>query len=240
MLKSFQSIVKFVEDLSTEFGNKQHSLVLYNRLVSKTKITHQDAVKRHLQAFHEFVTKNGEAIIEKNISKLRNPIIFYSNKVNIKTDEIFKMADKQTTEVIWKHLLVIMNSLDPNTKALNVLKKSLEEKTHESEFLSSLVSKIENTVDPSTTDPMSAIMGLMSNGVFTDVISSMNSGMQNGTLDMGKLFNTVQGMMTSLGGMNMGGPNQATSSSPPVVESSNVSVSPSLPTIVESNEDSTD
>lgn len=224
LLKSFQSIVKFVEDLSTEFGPKQHSLVLYNRLVSKTKITHQEAMKRHIQAFHEFVTKNSEAIIEKNSSKLKNPIILYSNKVNIKMDEIFRMADTQTTDVIWKHLLVILNILDPNTEALNVLKKSLEEKSNEGDFLKSLVSKIESNVDPNNTDPMSAIMGLMSNGVFTDVISSMNAGMSNGNLDMSKLFGTLQGMMTSLGGMNLDNSSSTdsnTSSLPTIVESSN-------------------
>lgn len=206
MLKSFQSIVKFVEDLSTEFGNKQHSLVLYNRLISKTNITHCDAIKRHIKAFYDFVSANNQCILEKDITKMKEPIIMYSKNVNIKMDEIFKMADTEATHVIWKHLLVITNSIDPSTEAMNVLRKSLEEKSNEGEFLSSLVSKIESSVDQNTSDPMSAIMGLMSNGVFTDLISSMNSGMQNGSLDIGKLFNTVQGMMTSMGGMGgMGG-----------------------------------
>lgn len=202
LLKSFQCIVKFVEDLSTEFGNKQHSLVLYNRLIGKTKITHQDSIKRHVQAFSDFVFKNEEAILKKDTSKMKEPIILYSKKVNIKMDEIFKMADNETAQVIWKHLLVIMNNINPNTEAMEILKKSLEEKSNEGEFLSNLVQKIEKSVDPNTNDPMTAIMGLMSNGVFTDLISSMNSGMQSGSLDIGKLFNTVQGMMGSLGGIN--------------------------------------
>lgn len=217
-LKSFQHIVKFVEDLSTEFGSKQHSLVLYNRLLEQTKITHQESIKKHINLFLDFVTKNKQAILEKDVSKLTETKIEYSKKVNIKMDEVFKMADASATEVIWKHLLVIMSSLNPSDEAINVLKKSMEEKSNEGEFLSSLVSKIEKSVDPNTTDPMSAIMGLMSNGVFTDLISSMNNGMQNGSLDIGKLFNTVQGMMSSLGGMGELSPSQPTTTITPADE----------------------
>ena len=201
VLKSFQYIVKSVEDLSTEFGPKQHSLVLYNRLLAKTKITHTDSIMKHNQAFFDFFLKNEDAVLKKDTSLLKDPVIMYSKKVNIKIDEIFKMADNETTQIIWKHLLVIMNNVNPNAKSMELLKKSLEEKSNEGEFLNNLVQKIEKSVDPNTTDPMAAIMGMMSNGVFTDLISSMNNGMQNGSLDIGKLFGTVQGMMGSLGAM---------------------------------------
>jgi hypothetical protein len=237
MLKNFQNIVKFIEDLTTGFGSKQHSLVLYNRLVSKTKIIHVDSVKRHINTFHEFITINEQAIIEKNISKIKNPIIFYSKKVNIKMDEIFKMADNETSEIVWRHLLVIMNGLNPKPEVTNILKKSLEEKSNEGDFLSNLVSKLENTVDPNTTDPMSAIMGLMSNGVFTDIISSMNTGMSDGSLNLEKLFSTVQGMMTTLGG-DIGKSNPTTISTTTAVTT--ISSSPPLPTILESNSESVD
>jgi hypothetical protein len=200
-IKTFQCIVKFVEDLSAEFEKKQHSLVLYNRLIVKTGNNHHDSIKRHIKAFHDFVTQNKEAILTQNASKMKNSTILYSKKVNIKMDEIFKMADDDTSQVIWRHLLVIMNRVDPSKEAVDLLKKSMEEKSSEGEFLSDLVGKIEKSVDPNTTDPMSAIMGMMSSGVFTELISSMNSGMKDGSLDIGKLFNSVQGMMGSIGDM---------------------------------------
>lgn len=111
------------------------------------------------------------------------------------------MADLETTNVIWQHLLVITNSVDPSEEAMEILKKSLEEKSNEGAFLSNLVQKIEKNVDPNSSDPMAAIMGLMSSGVFTDLISNMNSGMQDGSLNIGKLFGTVQGMMSSMQGV---------------------------------------
>lgn len=200
--KSFDSINKFVSDLTDVFGTKQHSLLLYKRLLEQTKITHHNAITKHVAAFSEFVTVNHQAIMTKDSSKISSPNIFYSKKVNIKMDEIFKMADAETTLVIWQHLLVITNSVDPSEEAMAILKKSLEEKSNEGEFLSNLVQKIEKNVDPNSADPMTAIMGLMTSGVFTDLISNMNSGMQDGTLNIGKLFGTVQGMMSSMpGGM---------------------------------------
>jgi len=199
--KSFDHVTKFVSDLAEVFGTKQHSLLLYNRLLNKTKTTHHDAIKKHVDAFTEFVTKNHQAIIDRDDTKIVSPIIFYSKKVNIKMDEIFKMADSETSNVIWKHLLVIINSVDPSEEAMAILKRSLEEKSNEGDFLNNLVQKIEKNVDGNSADPMSAIMGLMSSGVFTDLLSGMNSGMKDGSLDIGKLFGTVQSMMTSMGGM---------------------------------------
>lgn len=200
-LKSFQYIVKFVEDLSTEFGNRQHSLLLYNRLLDKTKITHTDSITRHITAFYNFVVENNVAILEKDITKMKQKTILYSKKVNIKMDEIFKMADTETTGVIWKHLLLIMNSVDPTSGAMEILKKSMEEKSNEGDFLNTLVQKIEKNVDPNA-DPMTAIMGMMSSGVFTDIFSSVNNGMKDGSLDIGKLFNSVQGMMGNIAEKN--------------------------------------
>ena len=216
--KSFENINKFVSDLTEVFGNKQHSLLLYNRLLCKTTIKHTDMISKHISCFHEFITKNKKAILEKDNTLLVSPIIFFSKKVNIKMDEIFKMSDSETSNIIWKHLLVITNCLEPSEEVMNLLKKSLDEKSSEGQFLNNLFQKIEKNVDPTSNDPMSAIMGLMSSGVFTDLISNMNSGMQDGSLDIGKLFGTVQGMMSSAGGI-MG--QQSSSSTPvssPVVE----------------------
>jgi len=201
MMKSFECINKFVGDLTDVFGTKQHSLLLYNHLLVKTNVKHIDSIKKHVSSFTTFVTKNRQAIMTKDSTKFSDPIISYSKKVNIKMDEIFKMADTETTNIIWQHLLVITNSVDPSEEAMEILKKSLEEKSNEGAFLSNLVEKIEKNTDPNSSDPMSAIMGLMSSGVFTDLISGMNSGMQDGSLNIGKLFGTVQGMMSSMQGM---------------------------------------
>lgn len=197
-LKSFQYIVTFVEDLSSEYGTKQHSLALYNRLLGKTRITHHDSIRKHIGSFKTFVEKNRDAILSKDLSLMVENRVQYSDKVYIDFSEIFKLADNDNKDVILKHLLVITNSIDPASGAIEVLKKTMTENSNEGNFLSTIVEKLEQNVDPNTKDPMSAIMGLMQNGVFTELVSSMNAGMQNGSLDMGKLLGTVQGMMSSM------------------------------------------
>ena len=37
-----------------------------------------------------------------------------SKNANIKMDDIFKRADKETTTAIWNHLLVILSEIDPS------------------------------------------------------------------------------------------------------------------------------
>lgn len=199
--KIFGLIKSFVSDLTEVFGTKQHSLLLYNHLLSKTNVKDSDAVTKHVETFNKFVEENQTAILERDFKKFTNPVILYSKKIKIQLDEIFKLSsDKDTVLSIWKHLLLITSTIDPSTDAMSVLKKSLEEKSTEGEFLNNIFDKIKDNVDENNEDPMSAIMGLMSSGVVPELVSSMTNGMQNGSLDMSKLFSTVQSMMTSMGG----------------------------------------
>ncbi len=202
LVKIFSHISDFVKELSDIFGSKQHSLLLYARLIDVTNNNHASAIEKHVHIFDTFVHKNYKAILEKKVDLLSESTILYSKKANIKLSEIFKLADSNETAAIWKHLLVILTAIDPSAEAMKELKKTFDEKTKEGEFLNGLVEKIESNLDPNSSDPMTAIMGLMGNGVFTDLISSMSSGMQSGNLDMSKLFGTVQTMLTTMGGNN--------------------------------------
>lgn len=192
--KIFPLIASFVSDAEECFGNTQHSLRLYNRLLTKNVNTDQERLE-HVSIFSKYVQDNYQAILTKDAKKLTSDVIFFSKKINIKLGEIFKKADNDTTEAIWRHLLVISTAVDPSSDAMNVLKKSMEEKSNEGNFLTNIMNKIQTGVDPNVNDPMSAIMGLMSSGVLTELMSSMSSGMSNGQLDVSKLFGLVQGMI---------------------------------------------
>lgn len=47
-------------------------------------------------------------------------------------------------------------------------------------------------------NPMETINNLMQSGVFNELITGMQSGLSDGSLDMNKLMGSVQGMMTKL------------------------------------------
>jgi len=198
-LIAFKAITSFCGELSETFGKQNHSLKLYERLISKTSISHDKAIKKHIDIFREFCIANRDSLINKDFKNLTKTKVEYSSRVFIDFNNIFKKADSETTEIIWKHLLTISALLDPAGNAKEILKKSKENKT-EANFLTDIISKVESHVKPDS-NPMEAVSAIMSSGVFTDLISGMNSGIQDGTLDLGKLMGTVQTMCSSLGGM---------------------------------------
>lgn len=197
-LVAFKAISTFTNELSENFGsNKQnHSLRLYDRLISKTSISHDMAIKRHIDLFTTFCMSNRDALYAKDPKKLVNTKVEYSPRVYIDFNNIFNKADIETTSVIWKHLLTISALLDPAGKAKDILKQNAESK--ESDFISNIINKVETHVKPDS-NPMEAVTSIMNSGVFTELITGMNSGVQDGTLDLAKLMGTVQKMCTSIG-----------------------------------------
>ena len=69
---------------------------------------------------------------------------------------------------------------------------------HEDDFLSNIMNKVESSVDPNTDNPTAALGQIMSGGLMTDLMGSMTSGMQDGSLDLGKLMGSLQKMVGKL------------------------------------------
>lgn len=196
-LIAFKAISTFTTQLNEMFGSDKnnHSLKLYERLICKTSISHDKAINKHIDIFREFCIKNRDALIAKDIKIFVSYKVEYSSNVFIDFNNIFKKADRETTEVIWKHLLTLSALLDPAGNAKEILKNSVD--TKEADFLTDIINKVETHVSPNS-NPMDAVSSIMSSGVFNDLISGMNSGIQDGSLDLGKLMGSVQKMCTSL------------------------------------------
>jgi hypothetical protein len=137
-------------------------------------------------------------ILSKNISKLSSveSKIEYSDKVFIDFESIFKSADKDTTMVIFDHLLTISALVDPTSKAKEILKN--DEKSKEADFLSTMIEKVEENVDINSSNPMEVVNSIMSSGVFNDLLSNMNNSLQDGSLDLGKLVGTVEKLCSNM------------------------------------------
>jgi len=197
----FNSITKFVHSLNECFGEKQRSLQLYSRLIEKTTIIHEGPIQKHITAFQSFCEKNQEAIYEKDETKFTQTNVSYSERVFINMSEIFENASSSEKETIWKHLLLLMVRFDPSGRAKKILKESLKKSKESSEneenFLNNIINKVEKNVSPSD-NPMQAVSSVMSSGLFTDLIGSMTSGLNNGELDLSKLMGTVNGMVNNI------------------------------------------
>lgn len=196
----FKAISNFVSELSSLFAKKQRSLKLYSRLIKKTTIMHDQSIQKHIDAFNAFCVENRGSLMARKISGMKNTVVKYSSRVYIDFKEIFKLADRETQNVIWNHLLTISALVDPAGKAKEVLKETASKQNcgDESEFLTNIIDKVEKNVDPNA-NPMEAVSSIMQSGIFTDLMSGMSSGLQNGNLDLGKLMGAVQGMVSTLG-----------------------------------------
>ena len=210
ILMSFKAVAAFVKDLNEVFGKKQKSLALYARLIEKTGIVHEKPIEKHLEAFKAFCIYNRDSISSQNKRGLSNPKISYNDRVYIDMNHIFNLCENEpdTTDTIWKHILTISALLDPTSNAKKILKENIEKNQHEGndskeeEFISSLIDKVEQSIDPTkvSDNPMAAVSSMMSSGVITDLIGNMQNGLASGELNLGRLMNTVQGMMTKMGG----------------------------------------
>lgn len=198
----FKCIVDFIHCLREMFGKEQHSLELYDLLMERTGIVHQDPIKKHVKLFKDFLQKNEEAILENNEEKMTEWKIEYSEKVFIDLNSIFSMSLEEDKQTIWQHLLTLMAVLIPTSNAKNILKERKANKNKEGDFLTNLINKVEKHVDPSTaTDPAQMMSGILSSGLFSELMDDMNRGMSDGDLDLNKMMGSLQGMIGNMSNM---------------------------------------
>jgi len=197
VLIGFKAICNFINDLESVYGNKHKPLRLYKRLVNHTQISHDNIIRKHIGLFNQFCVANQEALSEQKREKLVQTRVEYSERVYVDIGFILGMADAETAPVIWKHLLTISAIVDPTGRAKEILKKSVQEGKsgkEETDFLTNIISKVEKNVKPNS-NPMEAVTSIMQSGLFTEMMSDMNSK----KFDLGKLLGAVQGMVSTLG-----------------------------------------
>ena len=198
---SFRAIKSFVKDITSIFGDDFHELKLYNHLLEKTNDEkHKKAISKHLDIFRDFCIKKRKALIEKNIFYFEeNSKISYSPKIFIDIGAIIKAADDDDTRnSIWKHLLTISALVDPASKAKEILKNDA---SIESNLITDIINKVEANIDINeNTNPLEAVSSLMNSNVFGDLISGMNSKLQDGSIDLSKLLGTVENLCSTIEG----------------------------------------
>lgn len=202
--KIFVTFVNFVSALNDLYGEKFRSVALYHRLLDHTTIEASAAVEKNIAALKKFFEPNIETIDNGNLGKL-NGKISYSEKVFVPVTEILNDANGPTKKTIYKHLLTLAALTFPSSKARDHLtnEESLSAalgESHEDRFLNRLVDTLKTTIPENETDPMTAIQGVMSSGMFTMIAEDMKNGMESGQLDLNRMLSSLTGMM---GGIDM-------------------------------------
>jgi len=199
-LIAFKAIANFTTCLDEVFGQTNKPLKLYAHLISKTTIAHDIPIQKHITAFRDFCIPNRDAIMNKNYLDFDSTRVTYSSRVYIDMSTILRGADSDTTDVIWKHILTISALVDPTGRAREILQETINKGgggATEADFLSNIIGKVEEHVKPDA-NPMEAVASIMKSGIFTELVGGMGSGLQDGSLDLGKLMGTVQNMVTTL------------------------------------------
>lgn len=194
---TFKAIVAFVTSLGEIFSSSYHELELYDRLIQKTTLKHEIAVRKNIDAFKVFCLTNKNAITTRNYTELSGTIVYSVNKVFIDVKKILQSSDEDTRKVIWLHLLKILAFIDPTTKAREILK---ENASNESNLIDEIMTKVEANVDLKNTNPLEAVTNIMNSGIFNDLMMGMNNKLQDGSIDLGKLMGTVENLCSNLKG----------------------------------------
>lgn len=198
----FKSICNFIKDLNESFGKKYKSLYLYAALIDKTGIINEEPIRKHIQLFSLFCKNNEEAILNKDESKIKTWNLKYSEKVYIDMKSIFTDADKDEKDTIWKHLIALLALLHPSSQAKNLLKSQAPNNGgREDAFLTNLIDKVGEHIDPTASNPMDMMNGIMSSGVFQELVDSMNTGISDGELDLTKMLGSLQSMIGNINTM---------------------------------------
>lgn len=191
----FNTIYNFVKDLVLLFEKDQHSLVLYNHLLSKTKLSHIEPIRKHLTCFRSFCVANREAIKDMDYTKFEQPRISYNDNVYIDICHIFSIAEPQDVPVIYEHLLVLSALLDPVSKAKEILKNIKDSTSKEHDFVSSLINKMDENTSIGSNQSFDS---LLKSDFISDMISNIVPAMSNGSLDIGKLFGIMNNVVSGL------------------------------------------
>lgn len=202
----FRSICAFVKDLNESFGAKQKSVLLYAALIEKTGLMHEEPIKKHIHLFSQFCKTNEDGILKRDLDQFHSFVVQYSDKVFLDMKQIFSLADTEEQDILWRHLLTLLALLHPSSQAKSLLRQQSSSSSsipsgNEDQFLSNMIDKVGEHIDPTAANPVEMMNGIMQSGVFQDLVSSMNDGLSGGQLDISKMLGSLQSMIGNISTM---------------------------------------
>ncbi len=225
---TYEAIQSLVSDLWSVHKSTQNTpLSLYRRLMQKedTDInqTH-DKMNNYVQGFRVFLSNYEESVkkMEDFVLIPKGTVIRYkdSERVYLEIQKYIYKADNEEKEIIRKHLLTIAATIDPDEKTLTALesapileKFNIKGNGKEGQFVSDIMRKAKKAMENSDADdPTTAIMGLLSSGVVTDMVKGLQGGVESGAMDMTKLLTSMQGALSEVIESNKDGENDGKAS----------------------------
>ena len=201
----FHCIKSFVGALGEVFSQNNHPLALYERLINKTKIAHNEAVEKHINIFRNFCIGNRDTILSR--TPLFVGLIEYSQKVFIDMNIMFTLADDETKRTLWIHLLALSAMLDPQSTAKDMLVRGDVDPTPETitgeggdeeEFLSKTLDKFVSAIDPNADNTDDVMAQMMQSGLVTELMNDVSARASSGNLDISKMLGSMQKLVNKI------------------------------------------
>jgi len=202
-LSAFQTISEFVTSIHGYYVDNPsyafiHPLKLYYRLISKTTFVEETSILRHIQVFRHFCVSNREQVRNKSVSF--NPSrIEFTDRIYLDMTSVFQHADAETVQTLWEYLMTLSALLDPDNKTKELLQQLKSKNGKEGEFIGNVLETMCKSIQPSdATNPMSMIGNIMSSNVFGTLMNTMNSNVENGQMDIGKLMGSMMHLIENV------------------------------------------
>lgn len=192
---TFQAISDFVSQLNDLTEGEDKGIELYHTIIKMTPLS---KVSRSINSFTEFITPNTEAILKRDTDQLEGNIVYTENKIEIDIKKILKSTSVDNQNVIWEHLLSILACIDPKMK-LNVIEAMKKPVDNETKVIGNMINTIKNNVeineDGPPPNPMELLNTFMQNGVLSSLVGELQQGVNDGSIDIGKMVGSMQSMM---------------------------------------------
>lgn len=209
-VEAYKAILCFIEDLCSTFEEDKEAspLKLYGRLTEKhIGLSDEKALMNSVNGFVKFLDQYENFIRSGETNKIpRNAIIPYGkgDRIYIEIGKFLSEADKETKSIISQHLLTISIIINPDEEKIKDLEKSIQtlktpKKPNNDDFMSDIMNRAKESMKGGDiSNPGAAIATLFSSGVITDMITGLQNGMSDGSLDLNKMMAQMQGIVSDL------------------------------------------
>lgn len=210
-LDAFILIRDFTNELWGMFPGEKTPLALYHRLISQVKEIDDVAMGKFVNGFRQFFLLHDKSIVDGKWSAIPpDTRISYGDSTRVYL-EIQKyihknQKDKDALEGIRQHLIAISALIAPEEIKLQALGKDtlgIDMNSTEGELVRSVLNQIQdlNGPDSSIENPMDAITKVWQSGALGDMISKLQRGISNGTMNKRKLVENLGGAIKAMGSM---------------------------------------
>jgi len=193
----YSKILVFVKELKTVFPREE--VKLYYKLLKQTSVDNETALEKHVDIWKNWLSVNKDVIIAGNIGEISNDPITFSKRVYIPLYDLIQEADKSTKATICKHCQLICYILWPSEDLKTALVANPSQSS-ETVFMDNFFDKVENSFkNKQFSNPLEATMEIFQSGMFNELVEGLTSGIENNTLDANKMYDSLTGMMSSMG-----------------------------------------